>query len=80
MFSNGLILGRHECLCAMSQKCHLTRITLYTVNYCLFANGDVSIRFNGKDDNIVLEYCLLHDIIHWKTAAQYDIYMYVFIL
>ena len=37
------------------QKHHLTRIILFTVNYCLFANGDVSIRFNGKDDNAVLE-------------------------
>ena len=23
--------------------------------FCLFANGDVSIRFNGKDDSVVLE-------------------------
>ena len=29
---------------------------LFTVNYCQFANGDVSIRLNGKDDNVVLEY------------------------
>ena len=27
----------------------------FTANYCLFANGDVSIRFNGNDDNVVLE-------------------------
>ena len=39
----------HECLCATSQKRHLTRVILFIVNYCLFANGDVSIRFNGKD-------------------------------
>ena len=31
-------------------------VILFTVNYCLFANGDVSIRFNGKDDNVVLEF------------------------
>ena len=55
MFSSGLILGGHECLCVTSQKSHLTHIILFTVNYCLFANGDVSIRFNGKDDNVVLE-------------------------
>ena len=48
MFSSGLILGGHECLCATSQKRHLTRVNLFTVSYCLFANGDVSIRFIGK--------------------------------
>ena len=30
-------------------------VILFTVSYCLFANGDVSIRFNGKDCNVVLE-------------------------
>ena len=55
MFSSGLIRGRHECLCATSQKRYLKRIFLFTVNYCIFANGDISIRFNGKDDNVVLE-------------------------
>ena len=55
MFSSGLILGAHECICATSQKRHLTRIFLFTVNYCLFVNSDVSIKFNGKDDNVVLE-------------------------
>ena len=40
--------------------CDVTKTPLYahnlfTVNYCLFANSDVSIRFNGKNDNIVLE-------------------------
>ena len=59
MYSRGLILGGHECLRAASQKCHLTRINLFTVNYCLFENGDVSITFNGKDHNIMLE-CFLH--------------------
>ena len=36
-------------------KHHLMRIILFTVNYCLFANGDIFIRFSGNDDNIVLE-------------------------
>ena len=49
MFSSGLILGGHECLCETSQKRHLQRVILFTVNY--------SIRFNGKDDN-VLEHSL----------------------
>ena len=31
---------------------------LFTVNYCLFANGDVSIRSNAKDDNVVLEFVI----------------------
>ena len=34
-------------------------VILLTVNHCLFANGDVSMRFSGKDDNAVLE-CLAH--------------------
>ena len=38
------------------KKRHITRIILFTVNYCLFANDDISIRFSGKDDNVVLEY------------------------
>ena len=54
MFSSGHIHGGHECLCATSQKCHLMRDILF--NYCLFAIGDVPIRFNGKDDNVVLEF------------------------
>ena len=41
LFSSGLILGGHECLCATSQKSHRTPVIL------LFANGDVPIRFNG---------------------------------
>ena len=60
MFSSGLILGGHECLCATSQKRHLTRVFLFTVNYCLFVNGDVSIGFSGKDDNVVLEFLLIN--------------------
>ena len=55
MFSSELIVSGHECLCATSQKRHLTRVILFTVNYCLFANDDVSIRFNGKYDNFALE-------------------------
>ena len=61
MFSGGLILGGHEYFCATSQKRHITRVILFTANYCLFANDDVSIRFSGKDDNVVLEYCFTFD-------------------
>ena len=28
------------------------------VNYLLFSQGDVSYRFNGKNDNVVLEFVL----------------------
>ena len=41
-------------MCEVTKR-HLTRVILFTVNYCLFANGDVSIRFNGKDNMGVLE-------------------------
>ena len=37
------------------KKSHLTHIILFTVNYSLSVNGDVSIRFSGKDVNIMLE-------------------------
>ena len=33
---------------ASYEKCHLTRVIFFTVNYCYFANDDVSIRFYGK--------------------------------
>ena len=32
MFSSGLILSGHECLCATSQKRHPTRVILFAVN------------------------------------------------
>ena len=71
MFSSGLNLGGHECLCATSQKCHFTRAILFTVNYCLFANGGVSIRFNLKDDNVVLEYLMM------GTSESVNFYMFI---
>ena len=71
MFSSGLILGGHECLCATSQKCHLLHVFFFTVNYCLFANGDVSIRFNGKDDNVVLEFDITSRINFGLSWVEY---------
>ena len=44
-------------MCDVTKTPHYARYFV-TVNYCLFANGDVSIRFNGKDDNVVLELLL----------------------
>ena len=38
------------------QKRLLTRVILFTVNYCLFANGDYCITFSGKDNNVMLEF------------------------
>ena len=59
--------------------CHVTkmppyarRVILFTVNYCLFANGDVSIRFNGKDYNVVLEYIIILIIIQVNKMTYYS--------
>ena len=71
--SSGLLLGGHECLCATSQKRHITRIILSTVN-CLFANGDVSIRFNGENFNFVLEYRLINIGVYLFFQLQIDAY------
>ena len=60
-FSSGLIFGGHECLCTTSHfdATFYTCVISFTVNYyCLFANRGVSIRFIGKDDNVVLEWAV----------------------
>ena len=49
-----LFLGR-KCLHATSQKRAVSHAISLAVNYCLFSHGDVSYRFNGKNDNVVLE-------------------------
>ena len=49
-----LFLGR-KCLHATSQKRALSHAISLAVNYRLFSHGDVSYRFNGKNDNVVLE-------------------------
>ena len=56
---NGLVFGGRKCLHAMSQKRALSHAILLAVNYLLFSNGDVSYRFNGKNDNVVLEYSVI---------------------
>ena len=43
---------------------------LFTVNYCIFANGDVSIGFNGKDDNVVLESKIIHRKVKLSNLTQ----------
>ena len=39
------------------------------MNYCLFAYDDVSIRFNGKDDNVVLEFVLFMSYINQSSNS-----------
>ena len=41
------------------------------MNYCLFANSDVSYRFNGKNDNVVLENSLDFTLFE-KDSYQSD--------
>ena len=54
-FFEGLIFGGCKCLHATLQKCALSHTFLFTGNYHLFAHHDVSYRFNGENDNVVLE-------------------------
>ena len=58
MFYYGLIFGGRKCLHATSQKRALSHAISLAVNYRLFSHGDVSYWFNGKNDNVVLEYDL----------------------
>ena len=52
-----LFLGR-KCLHETSQKRAISYAISLAVNYRLFSHGDVSYRFNGKNDNVVLEFWL----------------------
>ena len=58
-FYYGLIFGGRKCLHATSQKRAPSHAILLAVNYRLFSHGDVSYRFNGKNDNVVLESMLM---------------------
>ena len=42
----------------MTQKRALSHAISLAVNYRLFSHGDVSYRFNGKNDKVVLELLL----------------------
>ena len=55
-FYYGLLFLGRKCLHATSQKRALSPAISLAVNYRLFSHGDVSYRFNGKNDNVVLEY------------------------
>ena len=48
--------------------CDVTKTPLlFMVNYCKFAHGDVSIRFNGKNDNVVLE-SVINNMVEKNSA------------
>ena len=53
-FYYGLLCLGRKCF-ATSQKRALSHTISLAVNYCLFSHGDVSYRFNGKNDNTVLD-------------------------
>ena len=59
-FYYGLLFLGRKCLHATSQKRARSHAISLAVNYRLFSHGDVSNRFNGKNDNVVLEFGLLH--------------------
>ena len=55
-FYYGLLFLGRKCLHATSQRHALSHVISLAVNYRLFSHGDVSYRFNGKNDNVVLEF------------------------
>ena len=60
-FYYGLLFLGRKCLHATSQKRALSHAITLAVNYRLFSHGDVSYRFNEKNDNVVLEYHTSHE-------------------
>ena len=54
-FYYGLLFLGRKFLHATSQKRTLSHAISLAVNYRLFLHGDVSYRFNGENDNVVLE-------------------------
>ena len=68
-FYYGLLFLGRKCLHATSQKRALSHAISLAVNYRLFSHGDVSYRFNGKNDNVVLEY--LVKILKKKIVFQF---------
>ena len=59
-FYYGLLFLGRKCLHAMSHKHALSHAISLAVNYRLFSHGDVSYKFNGKTDNVVLESKIIH--------------------
>ena len=58
------IFGGRKCLPATSEKRALLHVISLAVNYRLFAHSDVSYRFNGENDNVVLEYKIVYKLSH----------------
>ena len=66
-------LGR-KCLHATSQKRALSHAISLAVNYRLFTHDDVNYRFNGKNDNVVLESNITStnpDVCLFATSLDY---------
>ena len=61
-FYYGLLFLGRKCLHATSQKRARSHAISLAVNYRLFSHSDVSYRFNGKNDNVVLELMIFDDI------------------
>ena len=56
--------------------CDVTKTLPYALYFgyseLLYGNGDVSIRFDGKDDNVVIEYSFLDYISVDQETVQSD--------
>ena len=63
-FYYGLLFLGRKCLHATSQKRAVSHAISLAVNYRLFSHGDVSYWFNGKNDNVVLEFDLF-DLVRY---------------
>ena len=62
-------MGR-KCLHATSQKRALSHVISLAVNYRLFSHGDVSYRFNCKNDNVVLEFFVVAQNINYGYSLE----------
>ena len=71
-FYYGLFFDGRKCLHATSQKRALSHPISLAVNYRLFSHGDVSYRFNGKNDNVVLEIFMLHAKFQDHRDSDYE--------
>ena len=73
-FYDGLLFLGRKCLHATSQKRALSHAISLAVNYRLFSHGDVSYRFNGENDNVVLESNITStdlDVCFYATSPDY---------
>ena len=62
-------------MCDVIKTPPYARAILFTVNYCLFANGDVSIRFYGEIDNVVLESFISYSVVVFAEKIR-QIYLH----